>query len=139
MRSRSSIDGQALELLVEAGILHRDPGVERERLDEGLVVLGEFGRVDLVGQVEVAERDALDRDRDAEEAGHRRVVGREARAARVGADVGDPERAVLADDQPEQAAALAAAARSAARVASSMPLVMNRSMRPVASTMPSAA
>ncbi len=51
------------------------------------------------------DRAALHRDRDAEEAVHRRVVRREAVATRVDRDVGDPERLVLADDQAEEAMA----------------------------------
>ena len=49
-------DGQALELLVEPRVLHRDAGVQRERLDEGLVLRAELGGADLVGQVQPAER-----------------------------------------------------------------------------------
>ena len=52
-----------------------------------LVVLGELGGARLVGQVEVADRPALHRDRDAEEAVHRRVMRREAVASRVDGDV----------------------------------------------------
>ena len=106
-------DGEAIELLVEPRVLHRDPGVDREGLDERLVFRAEPGGADLVGQVQPAQGRALDRDRDAQEAGHRRVVRREARAVWVGGDVRDPERAVLADDQPEQATALRQADRSA--------------------------
>ena len=36
-------DGQALDLLVQPGVLDRDPGVAGEELDERLVVLGELG------------------------------------------------------------------------------------------------
>ena len=99
-------DGQALELLVEAGVLHRDPGMQGEGLDERPILLAELVRSGLVGQVQPAQGDALDRDRDAQEARHRRVVRRKPEAARIGVDVGDPERAVLADDQPQQAVAL---------------------------------
>ena len=54
-------DGEPLELLVQPGVLHRDPGVQREGLDERQVLLAELGGTDLVGQVEPAERDALAR------------------------------------------------------------------------------
>ena len=74
-------DRQALDLLVQPGVLDRDPGVDRERLDEPLVVLGELVGARLVGQVEVADGAALDGDRDAEEAVHRRVIRREIRGA----------------------------------------------------------
>ena len=86
-------DGQALDLFVEPGVLDGDAGVQREHLDERLIVLGELGRADLVGQVEVAHRDAGHDDRHAQERAHRRVMGREARAVRVRRDLGDPERA----------------------------------------------
>ena len=36
-------DGQPADLLVEPGVLDGDPGMEGERLDKALVVLGEFG------------------------------------------------------------------------------------------------
>ena len=49
-------DGQALDLLVQPGVLDGDPGPEREHLDEQLVGLAELGRVALVGQVQVADR-----------------------------------------------------------------------------------
>ena len=45
-------------------------------------------------------------DRHAEERAHRRVFGWEAGARRVGADVGNAERATLGDDQPEEPVAL---------------------------------
>ena len=56
IRSRSSTTASSSDLLVEAGVLDRDPGVEGERLDEPLVVLGELVGAQLVGQVEVADR-----------------------------------------------------------------------------------
>ena len=37
-------DGEALELDVKAGVLHRDPGVQRECLDQRLVISAEFVR-----------------------------------------------------------------------------------------------
>ena len=97
-------DGQQLGLLVEARVLDRDARVEGEGLDEPLVVLGELVGSQLVGQVEVADRRAVDGDRDAEKAVHVGVVRREAVAPRVGRDVPDPERAVLAHDQAQEAA-----------------------------------
>ena len=131
-------DRETLELLVEPRVLHGDPGVQGEGLDERLVLRGEFGRADLVGEVEPPERDALDGDRDAQEAGHRRMIGREPGAAWVGADVVDPERSVLADDQAEETVA-SGRGPIRSRVAWSIPLVMNFSIRPDESTIPRAA
>ena len=37
MRSRSSTIGEALDLLVQSGVLDGDAGVEGERLDQALV------------------------------------------------------------------------------------------------------
>ena len=98
-------DRQPLDLLVQAGVLDGDAGVDGERLDEPLVGLGELGGAGLVGQVQVADRAALHGDRHAEEAVHRRVVRREPVASRIDGDVRDAERAVLLDDQAEEAVA----------------------------------
>ena len=98
-------DRQALDLLVQAGVLDGDRGVASERLDEFLVVRGELGGVALVRQVEIADRSTFHRDGYAQEARHRRVMGREAMAPRVRVDVGDPERSVLLDDQTEESVA----------------------------------
>ena len=113
IRSRSSTIGQALDLLVQARVLDRDPGVDGERLDEALVGRGELGGAGLVGEVQVADRAALHGDRHAEEAVHRRMVRREPVASRVDGDVRDPERAVLLDDQAEEAVAARQRRRSA--------------------------
>ena len=96
-------DGQALDLLVQARVLDRDRRVAGERLDERLVGRGELLPGRLVGEVQVADRAALHRHRDAEEAVHLRMVRREPVASLVEGDVGDPDRAVLADDQAEEA------------------------------------
>ena len=48
-------DRQALQLLVEPGVLHGDPGMQGERLDERLVFPAELAGGDLVGQVEPPE------------------------------------------------------------------------------------
>ena len=98
-------DGQPLDLLVQAGVLDRDPGVDRERLHEALVRLGELGGADLVGEIQVADGAALHGDRHAKEAVHRRVVRGEPVSARIDRDVGDAERAVLLDDQAQEAVA----------------------------------
>ena len=52
-------DRQSLDLLVQMGILDRDPGVDGKRLDEALVSLGELGGADLVGEIQVADRVGL--------------------------------------------------------------------------------
>ena len=106
-------DGQPMDLLVQAGVLDRDRGVAGEGLDERLVGRGELLPRRLVGQVQVADRAALHRHRDAEEAVHRRMVRREPIASLVEGDVGDPERAVLLDDQAEEAVTARQVGRSA--------------------------
>ena len=68
-------DGQALDLLVESGVLDGNPGVEGEHLDQALVVLGEVAGGQLVGQVEPADRTAPGPDRDAKQRLHGRVMG----------------------------------------------------------------
>ena len=60
----------------------------------------------LVGEVEVAEHLVAHADRDAEEGPHRRVVGREPVAVGVLAQVREPERAGVDDEQAEDAVAL---------------------------------
>ncbi len=95
-------DGQLLDLLVEPGVLDRNARAEGEHLDEHLVHLAELGGVALVREVEVPDRPALGHHGDAEERGHRRVVGREPVGIRVVGDVRDAVRLALADDQAEQ-------------------------------------
>ena len=91
-------------LTVEPRVLDRDRGPGREDHHRLLVALVEVAVV-LVGEVEIAEGRAADEDRDAEEAVHRRVLGREAVRARVLADVVHPQRLGVLDEQPEDAAA----------------------------------
>ena len=104
IRSRSSTIGEALDLLMQARVLDGDPCMEREHLDERLVILGEFGRTELVREVEVADRLGADGDRHAKEAVHRRVVRREPVAVSDDADVRDAKEPVRADDETQQAA-----------------------------------
>src|SRR4029078_725150 len=96
----------AIDLLNESRVLDRDPGVERERLDETLVVLRELRPAGLFGQVEVADPPTFHGHRDAEERVHRWMVRRETGPARIDCDVGDPERAVLSDDEAKEAASM---------------------------------
>ena len=103
IRSRSSTTASRWTWSWSRAFSMAIPAWTREHLDEPLVVLGELGRADLVGEVEVADRRALDRHGHAEERAHRRMVGREAELSRVRGDVADAERPALADDQAEQA------------------------------------
>ena len=49
-------DRQALHLLVQARVLDRDPGVQRERLHQRLVIGAELRGVLLVRQVQAPDR-----------------------------------------------------------------------------------
>ena len=49
-------DREPLDLLVQPRVLDGDPRVEREHLDEALILLAELGGADLLGQVQVADR-----------------------------------------------------------------------------------
>ncbi len=73
---------QGGQAIVEPGVLDGDAGVAGEQLDQALVAVGELGGALLVGQVQVADRPAADRDGHAQERGHGWMVGRE--AVRVG-------------------------------------------------------
>ncbi len=97
--------GQLADALVQSSVLDRDGSVTGERLDQLQVGLAERSSVPPIGQVEVADRLAPNDDRHADEAVHRRVAGRKARATRVVGDVGDEVRATLPDDEAEQASA----------------------------------
>ena len=90
--------GQLAQLLVHAGVVDGQAGVPREGLHEPLVVLAEGLAALLVGEVQVADDAALDAHRHAQEAVHRRMVGREADRSAGRLDVGDADGAVLADD-----------------------------------------
>ena len=68
----------APRLLIQPGVGDRDPGGRGQRGDQ-LLVLGAELAVLALGEIEVAEHDVADPDRHAEEAVHRRVVGREIR------------------------------------------------------------
>ena len=98
-------DRQLLDLLVEAGVLDRDARMQRERLDQRLVIGAELGRTLLVRQVQTPDDLALDSHGNAQERLHRRMFGREAEALGVGGDGRDPIRPVLPDDQPQQPSA----------------------------------
>ena len=51
-------DRQPAHLVVQSGVLDGDPGVQREHLDQCLVLLAELGRPQLVGQVQAPDRRA---------------------------------------------------------------------------------
>ena len=69
--------------LVQARVLDRDRRLRGEQRHELLVLARELPPAGLLGQVEVAEGDAAQQDRHAEEGAHRRVMRREADRARV--------------------------------------------------------
>ena len=99
-------DRQALHLVMKSGVVDGDAGVEREHLDEGLVVLAEFGGIELVREVQPTDDLAPRLDRHAQERVHLRMVWRKAIALRVARDVRDAIRAVLADDHAQEASAV---------------------------------
>ena len=97
--------GHPFELGVQPGVADGDPRIPRERLDDPHVVLGEVLAALLLGQVEVADRAALDANRRSQERVHRRMGRREAGTPVVGHHVVDADRAVFLDQQSEQAMA----------------------------------
>ena len=98
------LSATGVDVLVQVGVLDgdRDPAREDEqRLLVGLVELAAL----LLGQVDVAPGLAAHQHRGPEEGRHRRVLWREAVAARVLADVGQAKRLGVADQLAEDAAA----------------------------------
>ena len=93
-----------VDVLVQVGVLDGDRHPAREHEQRLLVGLVELAAL-LLGQVDVAPRLAAHQHRGAEERRHRRVLGREAVAARVLADVGEAKRLGVADQLAEDAAA----------------------------------
>lgn len=67
-----------------------------------LVVVGEFGGVVLLAEIEIPEDLALDADGYAEERPHRRVVRRKSGRSRIGGEVREPEGFGVADEFAEQ-------------------------------------
>ena len=90
--------------LVEPCVLDSDGSLRREQRDELLVLVREVGAALLLGQVEVAVGDTAQDDRNAEEALHGRVVGREANRALVLGDVMQSQRPCVADEDAEDSA-----------------------------------
>ena len=93
----------ALDEPVGPGIRDRDRGPVGEDDDRLLVVLVEVAAF-LLGQVDVPEGLPADDDRRAQEAAHRRVPGGKAVRLRMGADILDPDRPRILDQQAEHAA-----------------------------------
>ena len=89
------IDRHAPQLLVESGVLDGDRRLRRERPDSLLVVAAKFGVALLLGEVEVAERDAAEKDRRPEEARHRGVILGKTDRLRVVADPTQAKRRLL--------------------------------------------
>ena len=85
----------------ESGVVDGDAGRGGERHHDLLVVLGELGGAELLGEVEVAEDLAPDADGDAQEAVHRRVVLGKAVRPRMPRDVRHPHRAGVGDEQTQ--------------------------------------
>src|SRR5450759_3319081 len=94
-------DREALDLVVEPGVLHRDRRVAGEELHQLLVDLAEPAV--LLRQVQVPDGPAADRHRHAQERVHLGVVGREAVASGILHQVRDPVGPFLADDQAQDA------------------------------------
>ena len=109
-RERGPDLAEALELaqppgrrLVQPRVLDRHRRLGGEQAGQLLVLGREVRAARLLGEVEVAEGDAAEHDRHAEERPHRRVVRREAGRAGVLRDVVQPERPRFPDQRPEQA------------------------------------
>ena len=105
--------GQLLHPGVEPGVLDRDAGGGGEADHELLVDVGEHLGGRLVGQVQVAEDLAAHPDRHAQERPHRRVVGREPEAVGMLAQVRQPQRLGVDDEQTEDAVPLGQVADAA--------------------------
>ena len=98
------LSAASVDVLVQVGVLDRDRHPAREDEQRLLVGLVELAAL-LLGQVDVAPGLAAHQHRGAEEGRHRRVLWREAVAARVLADVGQAKRLGMADQLAEDAAA----------------------------------
>ena len=114
-----------LDRPVEPGVVDRDRRPVGEDHGGLLVGVGERLAVLLLGQVEVAPDLVADHHRHAEERLHLRVRGGEAVGLRMVADVLEPQRARLLDQQPEDPPAAREIADRAVRLGS-IPAVMKR-------------
>jgi hypothetical protein len=79
----------------------RRAGRRGQRDRQLFVFRGELPAPEPFGEVEVAENLLPDADRDAEEAGHRRMARREPRRRRMTGQVSEPQRDRLGAQQPE--------------------------------------
>ncbi len=95
------VDRRTAHPVMEAGVLDRDARRQRERPHQRLVVEGELRPPHLVCQIEVPVHLVAHLDRHAEKGRHGRVVGREAEAVGMAADLVDAQRARVGDEQPE--------------------------------------
>ena len=111
-----------------------------EQGDDLLVLLGEVLAARLLRQVEVPVGDAAQHDRDAEEAAHRRMVGREADRAWVAREVVETQRPAPRGSARRGCRGRAEGRRSLRAAPGRCPSVKNRSSaRPDSSITPSAA
>ncbi len=92
--------------LEQARVLDGHTGGHREDLEDHLVLLGELGCAQLLGEVDAAEDLAAHHDRSSEEALHGRVVGRESDGGGMLRQVGEADRPGIVDEQTEDAPAL---------------------------------
>lgn len=88
---------------IHARRLDRDAGPRRQHDDQPLVLLRELHGPALVGQVQVAGRTPAIANRNAQEAGHRRMAGGEAVEGRVPPYVGRPQHVARTRDLPQRA------------------------------------
>ena len=84
-----------------ARVLDCDRGLRGEHRDDLLVLCGEASSRLFLGQVEIPERDSPRHHRHAEEAVHRRMVGREADRSRIARQVVEAQRPRVGDQHTE--------------------------------------
>ncbi len=129
-------DGQALDLLVQTGILDGDAGVKREHLRQALVGFGELRGIPLVREIEVADRPTPNPDGHAEERRHRRVVGAGSRTSACAPRSPGSGRSGSRGRSGRAGHARAASGPIASRCSRLMPLVTKRSITPYSSMIP---
>ena len=97
---------ELLQARVEPGVLDGYSGGASEGHDQLLIDVGEHLGGRLLGQVQVAEHLVAEADRHAEERVHRRVVRREAIAVGMLAEIGEPQRLGIDNEQTQDAMTL---------------------------------
>src|SRR5580658_11258927 len=95
------VDSRRSGALVETRILDGEACGHGEGFDQCLVVAGEFGPSDLVGQIEVSVDLTAHLDGDTQKRDHWRVVGWKSKAVWMGAEIGQAQRARVNDEQPQ--------------------------------------